>query len=154
MLGIRWHGQSELQRKLQRKKFDETVIAEVMARLEREKLLDDARFATAYARSRLRSSFGSRRISQELGQKGIAEATRRSAIAQATAEEPELERLVAACGRRLQQILGRGRDTEPSLIRQKLAVHLIRKGYEASAVFETVHAAMRRAALPVADDEP
>ena len=144
MLGIRWHGETELRRKLQRKKFDDAAIGEAMARLERENLLDDARFAAVYARSRLRSSFGSRRISQELGQKGVAEGTRRSAIAAAVIEDPEDVRLLAACRKRLTQILGRGKQQDGRDLRQKLAAHLIRKGFVLSEVLSVIDAELRR----------
>jgi regulatory protein len=152
MLGVRWHGETELRRKLQRKKFEAPVIDEVLVRLRAQNLLDDDRFAEAYAKSRLRSAFGSRRIAQELGQRGVAEGTRRSAIAAAVIEEPEEARLHAACRKRLAQILGRGKQPDGRDLRQKLASHLIRKGFRQSEVFEVVTSELKLAAVPVDDD--
>ena len=145
ILAIRWHGEVEIRRKLRRRKFEDEEIAGAVARLHRENLLNDERYASAYARSRLRASYGRNRIAQELEQRGVPESTRRIAIAQALGDESEHDYLTVACRKRLGQMLGRKGGDDSSSVRQKLIAHLVRKGFALSEVFSVVDDELRKA---------
>jgi regulatory protein len=151
LLAIRWHAEAEIRRKLKRRKFGEEEIADAMQRLRRENLLDDARYAGAYARSRLRSAFGRNRIAQELEQRGVSEATRRAAITGALEDEPERQHLEAACRKRLAQLMTRRDAGDTSAMRQKLVAHLVRKGFSLGDVFAVVNAQMRSVGTDLED---
>ncbi|MFK5971328.1 MAG: regulatory protein RecX [Candidatus Marithrix sp.] len=71
-LARREHSNLELKNKLILKGFLVDVVDEVLAKLQIDKLLSDARFAESYIRSRVNKGFGPVRIRQELQQRGIA----------------------------------------------------------------------------------
>ena len=75
LLARREHGCRELARKLASKGFDAEIAAEVVAGLEADGLVADARFAEAFARSRVNRGQGPRRIELELRERGIDEGT-------------------------------------------------------------------------------
>ena len=70
-LARREHSRLELSRKLGAKGFSETEISSTLDQLELDRLLNDARFAEAYARSRVNRGFGPVRIRQELQERGV-----------------------------------------------------------------------------------
>jgi Uncharacterized protein conserved in bacteria len=75
ILSRREHSEHELKLKLY-KKFEaisDSVIEEVIIRLENNNLLNDFRFAETYARIRKRKGFGPNKIHHELTNKGIKE---------------------------------------------------------------------------------
>ena len=72
-LARREYGRSELRDRLHRRSSDEEAIERLLDNLERQGLLDEARFIDSYVRGRLRRCYGPRRIRTELRQRGIAE---------------------------------------------------------------------------------
>lgn len=70
-LARREHSRQELIRKLSNKDFPLHEIESVLDELERDGLLDEARFAEAYSQSRVNKGFGQIRIRQELRDRGI-----------------------------------------------------------------------------------
>ena len=83
LLARREHLRGELAGKL-RRRFGEAAAGEIdaaLARLEREGLLSDRRFAEAYVRSRVDAGRGPRRIREELRRKGAALALAEQAVA-------------------------------------------------------------------------
>ena len=62
----------------------------MVARLRRERALDDRRFAEAYSRSRLtHHGLGRQRIRQDLRRRGIARGTAEAGLEEALADAPE-----------------------------------------------------------------
>ena len=55
IIGYRFNSEAELRRKLQAKKFEKTVIESTLARLQKEKLVDDERFLRAACEHRART---------------------------------------------------------------------------------------------------
>lgn len=73
LLARREHAPLELERKLAARGYAETIIAEVLAGLETEGLLDMTRFAEAFVRSRIDKGQGPLRIRGELRQRGVGD---------------------------------------------------------------------------------
>ena len=74
LLARREHSRVELKRKLGNRHFDQDVVDEVLAALADEGLLDDARYAEAFVRSRIGRGQGPQRIRMELRERGVDEA--------------------------------------------------------------------------------
>jgi regulatory protein len=73
LLTRREHSEHELNQKLLDKEFNNTEIAEVIARLKQEGLVSDARFVEAFIHYKRGRGLGPLRIRLELIQRGIAE---------------------------------------------------------------------------------
>jgi regulatory protein len=71
LLARREHSRLELERKLGMRSFDAEVVAATLDELEHDNLLDTARFAESYVRSRAEKGFGPKRIRLELGERGV-----------------------------------------------------------------------------------
>ena len=74
LLARREHSRQELERKLLAKGFPSELIDDALQGLQRERLLDDARFAEAYAQMRIGKGYGPMRIRGELRERGVDEA--------------------------------------------------------------------------------
>jgi regulatory protein len=85
LLARRDYARTELSHKLQAKGFIEPAIAEALAALEAERLLDDRRFLDAFVRSHAQRGQGPGRIRRELQALGLAA----EAIEQALSEAPD-----------------------------------------------------------------
>lgn len=72
LLARREHARRELADKLARKGCDAALASEVVAALERERLLSEERFAEALVRARQERGYGPVRVRRELEQKGVA----------------------------------------------------------------------------------
>lgn len=72
LLARREHSCQELTRKLQQRGHSLDVIETVIAALQQEKLLSDARFAETYAYYRSQRGYGPKRIQAELRERGVA----------------------------------------------------------------------------------
>ena len=71
MLAMREHSRFELEQKLGKKSEDNTLIVQVLDKLESDNLLDDQRFAQMFVRSKASNGFGPYKIEQELQAKGV-----------------------------------------------------------------------------------
>ena len=81
LLALRARSVAELRQKLLRKGEPAAAVDEAIARLEEQKLLDDAQFARQFARAKVVGAGASRRrIALELARKGVDRATADSAI--------------------------------------------------------------------------
>jgi regulatory protein len=74
LLARREHSATELTRKLRSKGYVGETVEQVIAQLQQENLLSDARFAENYVRYRRAKGFGPLRIQQELKERGVDEA--------------------------------------------------------------------------------
>lgn len=70
-LARREHSRWELQDKLLKKGCSEALASEVLAELERERMLSDARFAESLVRARRERGYGPLRIQKEMQAKGV-----------------------------------------------------------------------------------
>ena len=71
-LSYRARSVAEVRDKLTEKDFAAEVVAEVVADLQRQKLLDDREFARRWVEARLQRAYGARRLAQDLRHKGVA----------------------------------------------------------------------------------
>jgi regulatory protein len=91
-LSLRAHSASEIERKLRQKGFPDAVIKEALEKLFELKYLDDALFATQWARNlAVNRLAGNRKIIASLQEKGIAAELIEAAITAVRSEMPEEE---------------------------------------------------------------
>jgi len=116
----------EVEKKLEKKKFDAIVIRAVMDHLIRFGYIDDSAFAAqwAYGRFRLRG-FGRRRIERELNQKGVDKNTIQEMLGKTITLEDERQ----AARKVAEQKLNTMKNVETEVRRRRLAGFLERKGY-------------------------
>ena len=101
LLGYREHSRAELERKLRDSGYPRGLSAGIVERFVEVELVDDARFASAWVRSRRIARYGTRRIRQELERRGIAPEVIGAALDEGSPDsDDELSRAVAALGTR------------------------------------------------------
>jgi uncharacterized protein YdaU (DUF1376 family) len=91
ILKYRFNSEAELRRKLRSKSFEKDDIEAAIARLHREKWLDDDRFAAAFVRSRANKRVGHLRIRRELQAAGVEQSSAEQAVAQNVDADREAE---------------------------------------------------------------
>jgi len=140
ILNYRFNSEAELRRKLRAKKFEKEVIDAAVARLHREKWLDDDRFAGAFVRTRANRRIGKRRIVRELQAAGVSDSAAAQAITENIDPEREREALAELCARRARVLIRRhGADFLASGEgRNKLAGYLLKQGYDAALVLSAI----------------
>ncbi len=138
LLGRQAYSAAELKRRLLRRQLPEADAEHVLTRLQAVQLIDDARYAEAYVRSRKRTK-GALALRQELRRKGLDEADVEAALA----EEGEADQAAAAAAVLAAQawrFAGAGSD-DPNLARKarlRAAAFLARRGFEPDAVATAV----------------
>ena len=145
ILQYRFNSEAELRRKLRAKKFERDDIDVAIARLHKEKWLDDERFAGAFVRTRSNKRVGKLRIRRELQAAGVSESAAEKALAENVDPERERESLEALCARRMRVLVRRhGLEYVSSdEAHAKLAAYLIGHGYDSALVREVVKNAAR-----------
>jgi regulatory protein len=140
ILKYRFNSAVELKRKLRAKAFTDEIIDSTLERLRAEKWLDDARFASAFVRTRQNKRVGARRIARELGAAGVDRDVVKEAIDQNADPERERADLVALCEKRYGLMERRkGADYVASAEgRNKLTIYLLNQGYDSALVREIV----------------
>lgn len=130
-LARRMRTAGEIQDGLSRKGFDHETVAAVVGRLEDERYIDDAEFASVWVRSRSTTRhYGSRRLKQELRRKGVADHLVEKALAEHLPRWREEELAVVAARRRAATIGDKGRKGKAVLYR-----YLMARGYTTGAVW-------------------
>ena len=145
ILNYRFNSEAELRRKLRAKKFEKGEIDAAIARLHREKWLDDQRFAGAFVRTRANKRVGRLRIRRELQAAGVTDAAAEQAIAENVDGEREAEGLRDLCARRMRMLARRHGDEylHSAEAHAKLTAYLIAHGYDSALVREVVRDAAR-----------
>lgn len=133
LLSARAYSAKELRRKLIQKEVPAEEADGVVERLIEAGLLDDAKYAASYARSKMLGSGASaRRIKQELGRKGIRGELAGQAVEQVIAdEEIDTRAVVERVARKKLTSMG---DLEPLVLRRRLYGFLARKGYDVDEI--------------------
>ena len=139
ILNHRFNSEGELRRKLEMKEFARDVIETTIARLRRERWLDDSRFAAAYVRTRVRKGIGLLRIKRELVAAGVESDTIARALDESVPDHDERVSALASARKRLSVL--RRRDDDAS-IREKLVAWLFRQGYDSSTAMDVVRELM------------
>ena len=133
ILNYRFNSAAELRRKLAAKDFDEATITATLARLMDEKWLDDARFAEAFVRTRMRKRIGRLRIRRELIAAGVDDETAAGALRHNRDEEGERAAAAAVARKRATRL-----DLTSAEGRNKLTAYLLKQGYDLSLIHEVV----------------
>lgn len=135
----------DLGRWLAQREHSPEEISAALERLTERGLLNDAAYATTFARSRFTTHHMSRRrISAELARRGVERAVADAAIAEVIDDEAIDERAMvnAAAAKKLKTLA----KLEPDVRRRRLYGFLARKGYPASLVRDAVATLTRREA--------
>ena len=150
LLEVRARAKREIETRLTQKGYEEDVIRQVLEKLTRLEMLDDAQFAAQWveAKTRITGSrpVGRRRISSELYQKGVGKDQIAEAVGKVTDEE-ELALARAAARKKVRQV-----PTDADALRaerQKLMGFLQRRGFG----WETVKTVTREALPPPGEEE-
>jgi regulatory protein len=133
ILSYRFNSEAELRWKLRAKKYESEEVDEALARLRREKWLDDERFAGAFARARARRRVGRLRIARELGAAGVAEETLAAAVAEHLTHDDERAAAEELARKKMVSLL---RRNEPDTARDKVGAYLQRQGYDTALVID------------------
>ncbi len=137
----RAHSIYEMRQALERRAEEKTSVQRVLQRLKRENLLDDARYARDFARSRAQSRRqGHYRIARELRARGVPDRHIRTALEEIFAEVDEATLVRKRLERRLRQLRG-------ALDERKLASlyrSLLRAGFSTDIIRQELRAATQR----------
>jgi regulatory protein len=128
LLAARPYASSALHRKLIQKEYPAADTEHVIRRLLDNGLLNDAKFAEQYARSKMSAGASKRRLTQDLYRKGIKGDVATTSIANVVEQDeidPAAVILRVATKKRAQ--LG---DLEPVVLRRRLFAFLARRGYD------------------------
>ncbi len=136
LLTFRPRSHAELEQKLREREFDESVILDVLADLERLGYVNDRQFAGQWAAARLRlKGLGRRRIEQELRRKGVPQEIIREAVAEAVPPDEEREAAVKAAEKKLRTMPSVSSDVRM----RRLAGFLERKGFSSEITRSIIH---------------
>lgn len=139
LLTARPRTRAELHQALLRKEIGAEVAEQVLARLDKVGLVDDAAFAEVWVRSRhTYSGLGRRALAAELRRKGVDESVTAEAVAALDGEDEE---------RRARQLVRKrlrisGSVDETAMIRRLVGM-LARKGYPEGLAFRVVREELR-----------
>jgi regulatory protein len=139
LLAARPYASRALHRKLIQKEYSAADAEEAIRRLVDNGLLDDAKFAEQYARSKMLSTGASkRRLQQDLYRKGIKSDVATEAIASIVADEGiDPAAMIERVARKKLAQLG---DLEPLVLRRRLFAFLARRGYDVDEIKRVVSA--------------
>jgi regulatory protein len=141
MLARRELSEAQLRARLARRQCDQDDIDDAVARLRRERALDDRRVALACARTEVRlRRRGRARIVRQIESLGIARDVARSAVAEVFAELDEAALLEEALEKRLR----RGVSLDDAAGIRRVHRYLIAQGFEPALVTSL----MRRRSRP------
>jgi len=137
LLSARPYSTSALYRKLIQKKYSAADAESAIRRLVDNGLLDDAKYAEQYARSKILTTGTSRRrLQQDLYRKGIKGEVATTAIANVIEqEEIDTDAVVERVARKKLAQLG---DLEPLVLRRRLFGFLARRGYDLDEIKSVV----------------
>jgi len=139
LLGARPYSTSALRKKLIQKQYSPADADDAIRRLVDNGLLNDAKYAEQFARSRILSTGASRRrVQQDLYRKGIMGDLATNAIGNVLeAEEIDTAAVIERVAKKKLAQMG---DLEPLVLRRRLFSFLARRGYELDEIKRVVSA--------------
>lgn len=137
LLAARAYSAKELGRKLAQKGAEPDELQAVLERLTTAGLLDDSRYALAFARTKLLGPGAStRRIKQELSKKGVDAEVATNAIDQVVQDEAiDTRDVVLRAAKKKLATMG---DLDPITLRRRLYGFLARRGYDLDEIQSVV----------------
>lgn len=146
LLQGRLRSRAELENRLSRRGVPRVISMGIVADLTREGWIDDARFASAWVRDRLRlRPSGRRRLLAELATRGVPPATAQEAVASMLAPEQEENLALTQARARFRRMQG----LPPDIARRRLVGWLQRRGFGQAAIAR----AMRTIQGGIAEEE-
>ena len=137
LLSARPYATRALHRKLMQKQYSAADADDAIRRLVDNGLLNDAKYAEQYARSKILSTGSSkRRLQQDLYRKGIKGEVATTAIANVL-EQEEIDPAVVI-ERVARKKLAQLGDLEPLVLRRRLFAFLARRGYDLDEIKSVV----------------
>ena len=137
LLSARPYATRALHRKLIQKQYSAADADDAIRRLVDNGLLNDAKYAEQYARSKILGTGASkRRLQQDLFRKGIKDDVATHAIA-AVLEEDDIDPAVVIA-RVAKKKLAQLGDLEPIVVRRRLFAFLARRGYDVDEIKSVV----------------
>jgi regulatory protein len=142
-LGFAARSRVEIERRLERGGFDSATIATVIAELEAQGYLDDAKFAQDWVEDRAeRKKYGRGRLTAELRRKGVEKELVTEAI-DSVGDEEEYTRALAAARPKWSVERTIGLDSKAILAeKRKLANFLQRRGFSWSIITKVLEELM------------
>jgi regulatory protein len=139
LLAARPYSTQSLRRKLVQKEYSPDEVSSTIDRLLDNGLLNDARYAEQYARSKILTTGASkRRLQQDLYRKGIKGDTATTAIATVLeTEEIDPAKVIEKVAEKKLAQLG---NLDPLVIRRRLFAFLARRGYDLDEIKRVVSA--------------
>lgn len=135
LVNKRDYSSSELDRKLALDGYSQAVRAELIARAERSGLIDDARFASVFARSKVYAGWGRIKVERELTRRGIRPEDVEGWPDEFFCEQDELERAKELASRR--RLTGKNDF-------QKIVRFLCGKGYAMNIAIDAAKSVLDR----------
>jgi regulatory protein len=132
----------ELVRKLRDRGHPEPAIRAALDRLRATGILDDQKYAEAFARSRLARGHGTSRVLSDLLRRGVDRRSAERAVA--TVEQEERVEPGAQVRRLLDRQVRSVRDLPPRVQRRRLISFLARRGFRGREVRALIEAAIGR----------
>lgn len=120
IIGYRERSSAEVTRRLVDDGYPRTAVQELVGRYVELGLIDDARFAGMWARSRCTAGFGRRRVARELADRHVDPEVATAALDEVFAEDSEVERATMAL---------RGRRPADRADKERLIARLVRRGF-------------------------
>lgn len=137
LLSARPYATRALHRKLIQKEYSAADADDAIRRLVANGLLDDAKYAEQYARSKMLATGASkRRLTQDLYRKGIKPDVSAAAIDNVIADE-EIDTAVVIESVAKKKLAQLG-DLEPLVLRRRLFAFLARRGYDVDDIKRVV----------------
>lgn len=138
VVGYRERSTRELERRLVDDGYPAGIAREVVSRFVELGLVDDARFAGLWARSRALAGYGASRIVRELREKGVAPEMIEDAVSEVVGGDSE--------GQRARALIG-DRPPQSAQDRERLIRKLVRRGFTFSVALGAVPQVERGADL-------
>lgn len=129
LLGYRERSTAEVRTRLTDAGHPSPVVEGVLVRFRELELLDDARFADMWARSRAAAGYGRRRVARELSQKGVDAETAQVALDAAFSPASQAERARAVL---------RGSRPSTRAERDRLLRRLVARGFDVGTALEAL----------------
>ena len=134
-LSARARSVHEMREKLRQKEISEEVVDQVVADLERLKLLDDREFARNWVESRMRNRpAGALKLAQELRKKGIDKAVIDDLLEEFGEALDSIETATALLRRQKWRYAG----LEEVKAKRRMLGFLARRGYESGTVYKAI----------------
>lgn len=139
-LAARAHSRHEVEQKLALKGYLSDTVEMVVYKLEKEGLLDDAAFATAWVEGRASRGLGKARLLQELRMKGVEDGIAKAAVAELDVETQDTQALILAA-----KVLKRYGNLDSREAMQKAVGAMLRRGYNYGEASHALQSAIAQA---------